>query len=127
MNLVTWLEALAGAFGYTGTTKEMVSEYLETLGEWKLTDEQWIELKRQAKLRFEYFPKIAQLHELMLEISRVPENPGSLPTLDLITVEGRQYARRPSGNRLSALEVREEKRMQLLTENRRKDANPDRG
>lgn len=46
----------------------MIEVYLEELVTWRLTQEQWEDLRARAKRRLAWFPKVPELADLMHEI-----------------------------------------------------------
>ena len=89
-----WLERLAATFAENiGAAR--AREYVEEIDDWQLTPDEWENLRREAKRRFRFFPSLAELHELMLEVARREESPGSPPAWELVTVDGHQFGRRP--------------------------------
>lgn len=95
MNVKEWVTKLAVAYDHK-VTAALLIEYQEILGEWSLSDEAWAHLKREAKLRHDFFPRISQLNEIrqeMLQSARYREKPGDEPSIELVTIDGVRYGR----------------------------------
>jgi hypothetical protein len=67
MDLPRWLLKVAAAVNFE--VKPLTAEvYLEELVKWRLTDDQWEELRSHVKLRLPWFPKIPELSATAEEI-----------------------------------------------------------
>jgi hypothetical protein len=97
MNLTKWLEALAASYPNYKITKLQIFEYKQELDTWIMKDEQWLQLKSAARRRHVFFPTIAELQEIMLEVRRGAAvfKPGSTPDFETwLGEDGKWYARR---------------------------------
>jgi hypothetical protein len=83
-DLMQWLQKLSDAVSCEpkiGT----VEAYLEELGRWKLTDDQWSELRRRAVLRHRFpriLPLLAELDDIRGEIVQDAERKESSKRLE---------------------------------------------
>jgi hypothetical protein len=96
MNLEKWLDGLAESLHHKPTKLESF-EYLQELRTWSLSDDEWLELKSLAKRRQQFFPRIAELEELMHEVKRqtISGKPNDRVWETFQGEDGRCYARRP--------------------------------
>jgi hypothetical protein len=96
MNLTKWLDGLGAAVQHKLTPLETF-EYKQALEGWPLTDDEWLELKSLAKRRQQFFPRIAELEELMHEVKRHSvQRKADRPVWETLhPADGLCYARRP--------------------------------
>jgi len=93
MNLVKWLDSLAAVLQHKFSPLE-AKEYLDEIKEWKLSDDEWIALKGLARRRLTFFPRPAELEELIAEMRR--EKKHAHTNLEFFThTDGLFYAKRP--------------------------------
>jgi tRNA(Met) C34 N-acetyltransferase TmcA len=93
MNLAKWLDSLAAVLQHKFSPLE-AKEYLDEIKTWKLSDDEWISLKALARRRLRFFPRPAELEELIAEMRR--EAKQAQTNLELFThTDGRVYAKRP--------------------------------
>jgi len=66
INLAIWLADLAAMYSFV-PTERLIAGYLEILETWHLSPELWKELARRAVMRFDRFPRIAELVPILEE------------------------------------------------------------
>lgn len=70
MDKINWLQQLADGC-QCEPKQETINAYLEILEAWKLTDDQWYELRRRAILRHKFprlLPMISELYDIAGEL-----------------------------------------------------------
>jgi|SRR5262245_43355397 len=94
MNLVRWLDSLAAVFRHKLLPLE-AKEYVDELNSWKISDDDWIEIKQTARRRLTFFPSLLELEEIRNEVKRTSSTKNSLPWIGTFVGEdGVVYAKR---------------------------------
>src|SRR5688572_1344916 len=94
-DLKTWIQQLAGAYAHM-LDKVQLAEYLDALKDWKLTPDQWHELKLQAKRKYDFFPRVSELELMRSEVLKGSVKRTADPVWETVRDdEGRAYAKRP--------------------------------